>query len=145
MVIFKQEILHNKYCQQQDHAAVLSLLNHIYFESFSSQIILFLLYSTVMFFLYCMLNILKYEKIFREIDESITSQYSDVIFLGVHSESIFPVMDHFFSSRKLCFLQSPCLLLIAESISLDTSGKPAKFFFIENYFSSLLNNIGNLT
>ena len=62
------------------HAAELSLLNHFYFESFSSHIILvyvylyifvklaifipFLLSSTVVFFLQCMLNILRYEKIF---------------------------------------------------------------------------------
>ena len=32
-------------------------------------------------------------------------------------------------SRKLCFLWSPCLLLIAESISLDTSGKSIVGFF----------------
>ena len=99
MEIQKQEILHNNYCQQHDHAAVLSLLNHFYFESFSSHImqvyifvyifiklaifILFLLSSTVMFFLHCMLNILRYEKIFCEIDEWIASQLnpsSDVIF-----------------------------------------------------------------
>ena len=119
MEILKQEILHNNYCQQHNHAAVLSLLNHFYFESFSSHIIqvyifvyifiklaifiLFLLSSTVMFFLHCMLNILRYEKIFCEIDEQIASQHepsSNVIFLGVHSESIFPFMEYFFS-RKL--------------------------------------------
>ena len=44
---------------------------------------------------------------------------SDVIFLGVQSESIFPFMEFFFS-RKLCFLWPPSLLLITESISLDT-------------------------
>ena len=35
--------------------------------------ILLLLFSTVMFFLHCMLNILRYEKIFCEIEESIAS------------------------------------------------------------------------
>ena len=35
----------------------------------------------------------------------------------------------FFFSRKLLFLWSPCLLLIQESISLDTSGKPTLGFF----------------
>ena len=58
-----------------------------------------------MFFLHCRLNILRYEKIFREIDESIVSQHdpsSDVIFLGVHSKSIFTVTEYFIS-RKLCF------------------------------------------
>ena len=37
----------------------------------------------------------------------------------------------FFFSRKLCFLWSPCLLLIAESISLDTSGKPTVGFSLK--------------
>ena len=37
----------------------------------------------------------------------------------------------FFFSRRLRFFWSPCLLLIAESISLDTSGKPAVVFFLK--------------
>ena len=89
---------------------------------------------SVMFFLHCMLNILRYEKIFCEIDESVASQNdpsSGVIFMGVHSESIFPFMQFFFFLRKLCFLWSPCLLLIAELISLDTSGKPTVGFFLK--------------
>ena len=56
--------------------------------------------------------------------------------LGVYSESIFPFMQFFFLSRKLCFLRSPCLLLIAESISLDTSGKPTVGFFLKISSSS---------
>ena len=56
--------------------------------------------------------------------------------LGAHSESIFPFMQYFFLSRKLCFLRSPCLLLIAESISLDTSGKPTVGFFLKISSSS---------
>ena len=83
------------FCQQHDHARVLSLLNHFYFESFSSHIIwiyifvyifiklaifiLFLLTLTVMFFLHCMLNTLRHEKIFCEIDESIA--YYDYLLL----------------------------------------------------------------
>ena len=47
-----------------------------------------------------------------------------------HSESIFPVMEYFFS-RKLCSLWSPCLLIIAESISLDTSRKLIVGFFLK--------------
>ena len=39
MEILKSEILSNNYCQLHDHAAVMSLLNHFYFESFSSHII----------------------------------------------------------------------------------------------------------
>ena len=87
MEILKLEILHNNFCQQDIHAAVLHLLNYFHFESFSSQIIqvyifgyiliklaifiFYLLFSTVMFSLYCMPNILRYEKIFCQIDESI--------------------------------------------------------------------------
>ena len=62
---------------------------------------------------------------------------------GAHSESIFPFMQYIFLSKKLCFLQSPCLLLIAESISLDTSDKLCGFF-LETFFF-FLNNIVNLT
>ena len=51
--------------------------------------------------------------------------------LGAHSESIFPFMQYYFLSKKLCFLRSPCLLLIAESISLNTSGKPTVGFFLK--------------
>ena len=90
--------------------------------------ILFLLSSSVMFFLHCMLNILRYQKVFCETDESIASQENpsnDVIFLGVHSESIFPFMGYFFLQKTVFPLSSPCLLLIAESISLDTSSKPS--------------------
>ena len=115
--ILKQEILHNNFCQQHDHAAV---LNHIEFKSFSSHImqvyvfvyifvklailILFLLSSAVMFFLYFMLNtILKYGKIVCEIDELIASQHdpsNDVMFLDVHSEYIFHVVEYFFSQEN---------------------------------------------
>ena len=53
----------------------------------------------------------------------------------------------FFFSRKLCFLRSLYLLLIAESISLDTSSKPAVNFFwklllpLEWYCQSYLINL----
>ena len=43
----------------------------------------------------------------------------------------FSLLWSIFFSRKLCFLWSPCLLLIAESISLDTSGKPTVGFFLK--------------
>ena len=56
--------------------------------------------------------------------------------LGIHSESIFPLMQYFSLSRKLCFLRSPCPLLIAESISFDTSGKPTVRFFLKTASSS---------
>ena len=44
--------------------------------------------------------------------------------------SIFAVIKYFFL-KKNCFLWSPCLLLIAGSISLDTSGKPTAGFFLK--------------
>ena len=56
------------------------------------------------------------------------------MFLGVYSESILPFMEYFFFSRKLCFLWSPSLLLISESISIDTSGKPTVEFFLKTVF-----------
>ena len=43
----------------------------------------------------------------------------------------FSLLWSIFCSRKLCFLWSPCLLLIAESISLDTSGKTTVLFFFK--------------
>ena len=55
--------------------------------------------------------------------------------LGAHGESIFPFIQYFFLSRKQCFLRSPCFLLIAESISLDTSGKPTVGLFLKISFS----------
>ena len=54
----------------------------------------------------------------------------------------FSLLWSFFFLKKT-FLWSTCLLLIAESISLDISGKTTVGFFLENYFS-LLNNIVNL-
>ena len=68
------------------------------------------------------------------IDWLIARSIKCAIFLDVHSESIFPVMALFFFSKKLCFLWSPCLLLIAESTSLDTSGKPTVGFFLKITF-----------
>ena len=78
-----------------------------------------------------MLNILRYEKLFCKTDELIAPQHdpsSDMIFLGVHSEFNYPFKDFF--PRKLCFFWSPCHLLIAGSISLDTSDKPTVGFFL---------------
>ena len=87
----------------------------------------FLLTWTVMFFLYCMPNTLRYEKIFCEIDESIAyyeylllltialhDASNDVIFLGVHSKSIFPFMQY-------CFSQENCVSfgLLVSCLSLS--------------------------
>ena len=48
----------------------------------------------------------------------------------------FSLLQSIFFSVKLCFLRSPCLLLIAVSISLDTSGKPTVRFFLKISASS---------
>ena len=66
-----------------------------------------------------------------------------MIFLGVLNESIFPFMQYFFSQENCVSFGLLYLLLIAELISLDTSGKPT-VGFLENYFS-LLNSTVNLT
>ena len=88
----------------------------------TTAVIFFLLFSTAIFLLHCMRNILRYEKMWNWwVDCFIADPSCDAIFLGVHSESIFPFMKYFFSQEN-CFLWSPCLLLIAESINLDTSG-----------------------
>ena len=92
-----------------------------------------------MFFLHCILNILRYEKFFCEFDEWIASKpnpSSDVIFWVLIVNPFSLLCSIFFLSRKLCFLRSPCLLLIAESISLDTSGKPTVGFFLKIASSS---------
>ena len=73
-----------------------------------------------MFFVYCMLNSLRYEKTFYETDESIASWHDpsrDVIFLGVHSESVFPFMEYFFS-QEICV--SFGLLVSCLSLSQST-------------------------
>ena len=62
----------------------------------------------------------KHFEIFCEIDEWLLC--SPIFCLIVNPFSL--LCSIFFLSRKLCFLRSPCLLLITESISLDTSGKP---------------------
>ena len=133
----------------------MSLLNHFYFKSFLSCIIqvyifvyifitsviliLFLLSSTVMFFMHCMLKILRYEKIFCEIDEWIASQHdplSDVIFWVFIVNPFSLLCSIFFLSRRLSFLQSPCFLLFTEPISLDASDKPTLGFFLKIASSS---------
>ena len=79
-------------------------------------------FLTLMFFLNCMLSILRYEKISCDTDESIASCHDPsigVILLGVYSESFF-FYGVFFVKKTV---------LITESISLDTSGKPTVDFF----------------
>ena len=53
-----------------------------------------------------------------------------MIFLGVHSESIFPFREYF-ALKKTVFPWTPFLWLTAESISLDTSGKPTVGFLLK--------------
>ena len=93
--------------------------------------ILSLLSSTVITFLHCMLNILRYEKNILwnwwvECFIVRSSKWCDI--LGVHISLLCSI---FFHSRKLYFLQSPCLLLNAELVSLDTFGKPTAVFFLK--------------
>ena len=64
----------------------------------------FFLYSPVILSLHCMLNILRYEKMFCKIDGSIASQHNpsnDVIFLRVHSESISTFKEFFFPKKTV--------------------------------------------
>ena len=104
---------------------ILLPLSYIYKVSYIHS---FLLSSTVMFFLHCMLSILRYEKIFCDMDELIALWHdpsSDVILLGV-------VVSPFFLLSNISFLQKIVfLLLIAESISLDTSGKSTTGFSLK--------------
>ena len=85
-----------------------------------------------------MRNILRYEKRICEIDESNASQHdsSSDVSSGCSYWIHFSFCEVFFFSRKLCFLWSPCFLLIAKSISLDNSGKPTVCFFLKISSSS---------
>ena len=140
MKILKQEILHNNYCQQHNHAAVLSLLNHFYFESFSSHIIQVYIFCILFAYIFIKLGIfilffvifnsnvfsalhakhLRYEKKICEVDELIAQHdpSSDVIFLGVHSESIFLVMQYIFSQENSVFFG-----LLVSCLSLSQSAQ----------------------
>ena len=95
--------------------------------------ILFLLSSTVMFFLHCMLNILRYGKIFCEIvNRLLHNTIRQVMWcLWVFIVNPFSLLWSIFFSRKLCFLSSPFLLFIGSWISLDTSGKPTVRIFLK--------------
>ena len=68
---------------------------------------------------------------FSKCDQSTVSWYFWVFIMNLFSFSCI-----FFFSRKLCFLWSPCLLFIAELISLDTSSKDAVRFFLKITFPS---------
>ena len=95
----------------------------------------FLFSSTVTFLLYYILNILRYfVKLMSRLLHSTIHQV--MWYFWVFTENPFSLLCSVFFSRKLCFLWSPCLLLIAESISLDTSGKPTVGFFLKISSSS---------
>ena len=101
--------------------------------------ILFLLSSSVMFFLHCMLNLLRYfVKLTNRLRHSTIHQVMWYFWMFIINP--FSLLCSIFFSRKLCLFRSPCQLRINELISLDTSGG----VFLENYFS-LWSNIFNLT
>ena len=89
-----------------------------------------------------MLNILRYEnKIVKLMSWFLYSTIHQVMwYFWVLIVNPFYLYGVFFFSRKLCFLWSPCLLLITDWISRDTSDKS-----IVGFFFSCLNNIINLT
>ena len=96
--------------------------------------ILFVLSSTVMFFLHCMLNILRYEKkkLVKLMSRLLHSTIHQLMwYFWVFIVHPFSLLWSIFFSRNLCFLWSHCLLLIAESITLDTSGKLTMEFFLK--------------
>ena len=91
----------------------------------------FFVIFTVMFFLHCVLNILRYEKIFCE-NRLLQSTIHQVMwYFQVFIVNAFSFLSSIFFSTNLCFLWSPCLFLIAESISLDISGKLTMGFFLK--------------
>ena len=88
-----------------------------------------------MFFLHCMLNILRYEKIFLRVNKLTSrllhSKIHQVLwfFLAFTANTFSFLYSIFFS--KNCVLWSSCLLVGTELIILDTSGKPIVGFFLK--------------
>ena len=76
---------------------------------------------------------LRYEKYFGKLTSRFPySPIHQVMwYFWVFIVNPFSLLCNFFFSRKLCFLWSSCLLFIAESISLVTSGKPTVEFFLK--------------
>ena len=91
----------------------------------------FFVTSTVMFFLHCMLNSLRYKKYFVKLTIRLflSTIHQVMWYFWVFIVNPLSFLCSFFFS-KLCFLWSPCLLLITELISLDTSAKPTVGFFL---------------
>ena len=97
-------------------------------------------FLTLMFFLNCMLSILRYEKISCDTDESIASCHDPsigVILLGVYSESFFFFMEYFLS-RKLCSSQSQSVQIHLVNLLWISSGK--LFLPLEQYIHYHLMN-----
>ena len=103
-----------------------------------------------MFFLHCRWNILRYEQIFCETDESIATYHdpsSDVIFLGVHRESISPFMEYFFSQENcvsfgflvFCLLLSQSAQILLVNLLWGVSWK--FLFCLEQYCKFYLMNL----
>ena len=90
-----------------------------------------LLFSMV--WLHWMLNILRYENNFVKLmSQLLHSTIHQVMwYFWVFMANPFSLFWIIFFSRNLCFLWSSFLLLIAESISLDSSGKPTVGFFLK--------------
>ena len=59
-----------------------------------------------------------------------------VLYFWVFIVNPFSLLWRIFFSGKLCFLRSPCLLLITGSISLDTSCKANAGFFLKHFSPS---------
>ena len=85
----------------------------------------FLPSSTVMLFLHCKIH---FTKLMSRLLHSAFHQV--MLYFWVFIVKPFYLLWSIFFLRKLFFLWSPCLLLMTESISLDTSGKPTMGFFL---------------
>ena len=157
MEILKYEILHNNYCQQHHHAAVLSLLNvfilghscHIWYRCIYIYIYIFVyvFVKLTIFFLFfvtfkCNVFSALHAKHFEIWKNILWNWWVDYFILrpmewcddGCSEWIYFPFYEVFFSQEN--FLWSPCLLLITESISLDNFGKPTVAFFLNITFPS---------
>ena len=141
-----------------DDAAVLNLLNHFHSESFSSHIILvyifvhtfiklaifilFLLSPKVIFFLHCMLNILRWKNI-------LWNWWLDCFIAPSIISGLF-IVNPFSLWWSKFFFKKAMFPLVSLSLAYRWVNKPSYFWetycgvFLENYLP-LLNNITNLT
>ena len=147
MEILKSEIRHKNYCQQPCFSIefIESFLLWVMLVTYNisiyickyifkvSYIYYFLLSSTIMLFIHCMLDILRYEKHFVKLMSRLLHNMIHQVmrYFWVFIVNPFSLLSNIFFLRKLCFFWSPCLLFIAESINLDTSGKPNVRLFLK--------------